>query len=209
MASIVFVWPPVSAEERYGVLAAGGSYMPPIGIATLAAIVRNKGHEPEIIDCEALQLTPSKSARMILDANPDYVAFFSTTLSMFAAAKVASLIKDERPELPIFAGGPHVTAVPEKTLELFQGFDFLAIGEGHNTIVDVLDALERMEPVWKKFRDWLSVKMDLLRGQDRRLRQEILICCHFRLSIYLIISRMFIMPLYHGNICTNNSLRVL
>ncbi len=117
--------------------------MPPIGIATLAAIVRNKGHEPKIIDCEALQLTPSKSARMILDANPDYVAFSSTTLGIFAAAKVASLIKDERPELPIFAGGPHVTAVPEKTLDLFPGFDFLAIGEGDNTIVDVLDALEK------------------------------------------------------------------
>ena len=51
---VLLVNPPLSGEERYGELALGGVYMPPLGLAILAAVLRKEGYEPIILDCEAL-----------------------------------------------------------------------------------------------------------------------------------------------------------
>ena len=142
MARIIFVWPPVTSEERYGAIAEGGTFMPPLGIASLAAVVRNAGHEVSILDCEALGLSPSQSTQSIAAWKPDYVGFSSTTLGIFAAAKVAEILKKNQDKLKIIIGGPHVTSVPEKTMRLFPHFDLGVIGEGEKTIIELLDALE-------------------------------------------------------------------
>lgn len=42
----------------------------------------------------------------------------------------------------MIVGGPHVSAIPERTLEDTEAIDICVIGEGDETIVDILDALE-------------------------------------------------------------------
>ena len=142
MARIIFVWPPVTAEERYGAIAEGGTFMPPLGIASLAAVCRKAGHEVRVLDCEALGLSPSQSAERMLDWHPDYVGFSSTTLGIFAAAKVAKILRENQNNLKIIIGGPHVTSVPEKTMELFPYFDIGVLREGERTIIELLDSIE-------------------------------------------------------------------
>jgi radical SAM superfamily enzyme YgiQ (UPF0313 family) len=67
---------------------------------------------------------------------------------MFLAglARVARLIRLARqrfPSIPIVAGGEHITAVPDFTLESTPEVDACAIGEGEETIVDLANAIER------------------------------------------------------------------
>ncbi|MBI4697989.1 MAG: hypothetical protein HY758_03525 [Nitrospirae bacterium] len=47
---IVFIQPPVSLEEIYGGLAKAGAVSPPLNLLLLAALVREHGYEPLIID---------------------------------------------------------------------------------------------------------------------------------------------------------------
>jgi len=142
MSKIIFVWPPMFSEERYGVIGSAGSYMPPLGIGILASVARNHGYDTRILDCEARQLDHEQSAKEILNFNPDYVGISSTTLGIFSAAKLARKLRGEQKDSKIIIGGPHITAIPQETMNLFPDFDIAVIGEGERTIIELLYALE-------------------------------------------------------------------
>ena len=47
---IVLVNPPLTTEERYGVHFRSGGQTPPLGLACLAAVLREHGHDIRIVD---------------------------------------------------------------------------------------------------------------------------------------------------------------
>ena len=52
-------------------------------------------------------------------------------------------LKAKLPNITVIVGGPHVSALPEQTLRDSQNIDISVIGEGDETIVDILGALGR------------------------------------------------------------------
>ena len=56
------------------------------------------------------------------------------------------MIKAARPDLALILGGEHVTSMPEFCLATSSA-DMLVLGEGEETIVRLLDSLERDEPL--------------------------------------------------------------
>ena len=141
MTKIIFVNPPLTGEERYGALARGGVYMPPLGLGSLSSVVRAHGYDVKIIDCEALHLNTQEAAGMILKENADFIGLTAATVSIKKAAELATVIKNHNSELNILIGGAHITAVPEETMLRFNQFDVGVIGEGEVTIVELLNAL--------------------------------------------------------------------
>lgn len=139
---ILFVNPPLSLEERYGHLSPGGSLMPPIGLCSLAAVVRKEGFETRILDAAALCLTKEDTVEEILRLNPRFLGLTAATVSIHSAGEVAQLVKSHNRGIKIFIGGPHITAVPEKTMKIFSGFDIGVVGEGETTIIELLKALD-------------------------------------------------------------------
>jgi len=138
---IVFLTPPLSLKERYGNLAGAGSSMPALGILALAAAVRTEGFHPFVVEASALGLSYEDVINTVKQIAPRYVGITSTTLSIFHAARLAGLIKGLDPSITVIIGGPHLTAVPEETMGRFPDFDIGVIGEGEETVVDLLDAL--------------------------------------------------------------------
>ena len=136
---IVLVKPPLTLSELYKKLAPAGSELPPLGLATLAAVVRKAGHEVRIVDAAALRYTPAQTVSGILTGEPDVVGITAVTMEIFHAAAIAGGIKQARPDLPVILGGPHVTAAPEETLQRFPDFDLAVIGEGENTFLEWLE----------------------------------------------------------------------
>ncbi|MEK6590371.1 MAG: radical SAM protein, partial [Nitrospinota bacterium] len=59
----------------------------------------------------------------------------------FHAAKLAKKIKERNKDIKVIIGGPHLTAVPKETMELFSNLDFAVVGEGEETIVELLNSL--------------------------------------------------------------------
>lgn len=143
MASIVLVNPPISLEERYGRLSGAGSTLPSIGLLGLASVIRKAGHHVKIIEAASSNLSYEESLHRILDFQPDIVGFTAVTSSIYKAARLSQMIKNNRPEIKIIIGGPHITAVPDETLSRFPEFDIAVIGEGENTLKDIVYCLEK------------------------------------------------------------------
>ncbi len=142
MKKILFLNPPLSLEDLYEDLAEGGSELPPLNIAVLAAVARDHCYQTTIVDSLAERLDYDKTLERILDFDPDYLGITSTTISIFYAAEMARLAKQSLPGLKVILGGAHITAAPQETMRRFPQFDIGVIGEGEDTLIDLLHTLE-------------------------------------------------------------------
>ncbi len=104
--------------------------LPQIGIASLAAVLRREGIEPFIVDAQALGITQEEAIAWVVSRNPGVVGLTGYTSSVYSAAAIAERLKELVPGVVTVIGGPHVTAVPEKTMTAFPHFDYALIGEG-------------------------------------------------------------------------------
>jgi len=142
MSKVFFATPPISMGERYGSLAGAGSCLPSLGILFLAGITRQKGFPTVLIDASALSLTGEELLQRVEAEHPDVLGLSAATFSIFHAAKFAVLVKERLPGMTVIIGGPHVSAAPEETMERFPVFDMAVIGEGEETIIDLLKAMD-------------------------------------------------------------------
>ena len=111
----------------------GEEEMPGLGTLTLAAVVRAAGHHVVIVDGKRTGTPPEDVARTVAGRRPDHVGLSATTISVTNAARIAAWVKELAPHATITVGGPHVSAVPERTLEAFPAFDYGIVGEGERS----------------------------------------------------------------------------
>jgi radical SAM superfamily enzyme YgiQ (UPF0313 family) len=126
----VLVNPPHSLKERYGDMRAAGNTMPALGLLQLAAVLRRDGIETAVVDAPSRGLGFAGTAAEIRAFRPHAVGMTAFTPSVGNAARLAGMLKEAEPGLPVVLGGPHVSAAPEETLRRFAGFDAGVIGEG-------------------------------------------------------------------------------
>jgi radical SAM superfamily enzyme YgiQ (UPF0313 family) len=80
----------------------------------------------------------------ILEREPFLVGFTCYLWNIDRTLWIAQRLKEHRPELKIVLGGPEIT--PDNAWVLKSpGLDFAAIGEGEQTLVDLLSALENRD----------------------------------------------------------------
>lgn len=139
---ILLATPPADAVNRYGNLSGAGSSQPNLGLLMLAASVRAAGHQPLLLDAGASALTRDEALRQAVDFAPDVIGLTATTLEVAAAARFADELRLHLPALRVVVGGPHVSAVPEETLQRFPAFDLAVVGEGEETLCELLDSLD-------------------------------------------------------------------
>jgi radical SAM superfamily enzyme YgiQ (UPF0313 family) len=71
----------------------------------------------------------------------------ATTISVCNAGRIAAQVKEQSPGVVTIVGGPHVSAIPERTLDAFPAFDYGIAGEGEVSLFALLDCLEQGRPV--------------------------------------------------------------
>jgi len=138
---IVFISPPLTFEERYGSLGKGGADMPPIGLLYLGAVCKNAGYETSFIDASCPERPIDFVIKEILSMKPSFVGISSATVAIAAANRLAKMIKEAAPNVVVILGGPHVSAAPIETMKRYPSFDIGIIGEGEETILEVLETL--------------------------------------------------------------------
>lgn len=140
---ICFVNPPLSTEDLYAQWDLSGvdSVCPPLGLLILAAVARGAGHQVSLVDAYSTGLSADATARKIADMAPDVVGFTATTPAIFGAANTARLLRPLLPGATFILGGAHITAVPDQTVLMFPEFDCAVLGEGENTMLELLAAL--------------------------------------------------------------------
>ena len=147
MLNILFTTPPLSLEKRYGSLAGGGSSSPSLGILMLAAVARHHGFASTVIDASALELSEQELLHRITTLTPDIIGISSTTLAIGNANALAAAVKRQFPSIITLVGGPHATAIPVETLERFSSLDIAVVGEGEETIAELLAAFQNGTPL--------------------------------------------------------------
>jgi radical SAM superfamily enzyme YgiQ (UPF0313 family) len=61
------------------------------------------------------------------------------------AARLAGVVKEIDQDIVTIVGGPHVSALPARTLAEFPTFDLGVVGEGESTLADICAAIQRGE----------------------------------------------------------------
>lgn len=123
------------------------SHWVPSGIAHIAHVLEKEGCEVRILICEE-HLIKNHYDRAAVDElikgelrefMPDMVGFSILTPGMIEAARIAGFARKICGAGAVFiAGGPHPTALPERTLREIPELDGVVAGEGELTILDLV-----------------------------------------------------------------------
>lgn len=120
----------------------GDFYQFPLGLGYISSSLKQAGHDVHCLNCNHSAVDPVELVEQSVRAlNPDIVAtgglspFLPKVKDIFAAARRA------KPEVINIAGGGCLSSDPEAGL-LVMDIDAGVIGEGEETIVDLVDALE-------------------------------------------------------------------
>jgi len=103
----------------------------------LAAALRAEGHEVEILDLLLARTTPDKIERRMSRFRPQLVGITSVTLNHHIANGIAEVVRKCDETVAIAMGGPHVSFEIEGSFRDLPALDYIGIGEGEHTIVEL------------------------------------------------------------------------
>jgi radical SAM superfamily enzyme YgiQ (UPF0313 family) len=114
---------------------------PPLGLAYIAAMLTKNGYNTKVYDADVEKAGFYGLKRIIERYSPDIVGITTTSFTFLQAKLTAQIVRKLLPEAVILIGGPHVSIYPEEIL-LNTVFDIAIVGEGENTIVELVEKLE-------------------------------------------------------------------
>jgi anaerobic magnesium-protoporphyrin IX monomethyl ester cyclase len=135
-----------------------GLICPPIGPAYIAASLRQRGYPVSLVDPTGespfeVHGIPGRKAvyygwrlEKIVEAFPSDTRYIGLSC-MFShewpvSKTLARLLRERFPNALIVAGGEHITAAPESSLGDCEAIDYAVLGEGEETMADLLETLD-------------------------------------------------------------------
>ena len=115
---------------------------PPLGLAYIAQALIDQGHTVDLVDLNVTGLNPLRIKASLNRVQPEVVGISAYTETYPNALVIAQLVKEKDPHIKVLMGGPHVSIAPLDALAE-PNVDYVAIGEGEQTAVELLAALEQ------------------------------------------------------------------
>jgi len=160
---------------------------PPYGAGLLSAALKKKGFIPTILDlnlellrfihqeereistAELTALWKEKLEQTLEQFQPDLVGISCMfTMSHPMILDISNTIKHHYPQLPVLAGGVHITNAPENVLRESGNIDFVSLYEGDQSFVDLIEIINGTLPAER-----LSQLGSLIEGKYVCLEREI------------------------------------
>jgi len=133
---VLFITPPFHA----GVVEVAGRWVP-LYFVTLAGSVREAGHEAFIYDAMTKHVDYPEIEARIREVRPDVVCTTAMTCTSPDAIKLMELAKEIDPSIITIAGGVHSSFMYEEMFSLTPALDYVVVGEGEVTLVELLGTL--------------------------------------------------------------------
>lgn len=131
------------------------SFYPPLGLCYIANILEKNGHEVKIINRNVL-MTQNRSNQPVVDHvtekeimefEPDMVGITVTSPTLFDVKNsIVSTIRKVNEKAIVVVGGPHISALPEDTLQDNPDIDIACRGEGEMTMLEIAQG-KRLEDI--------------------------------------------------------------
>lgn len=161
--------------------------MPPLGILSIAAYLREQDVEVEVYDLAGM---PAHAWHIPYG---DIYGFSVVTPQVAVAGKVTKLLKTRQPNAVVVAGGIHPTVLPAETLQ-DTGVDVVVVGEGERVMygltrdlsvipdyvpppvireTDLLEVTRLPRPAWDMvdFFDYAQIRTNSFLGPTRNNRE--------------------------------------
>lgn len=124
----------------------GEETIPGMGVLILAAVARTQGYRVHLVDAKGPGRSVEEVSQSIAALQPDYLGLSATTVSVTNAARIAGRVKSRVSGVTTIVGGPHVSALPERTLDVFSSLDYGIAGEGEVSFFELLARLREGRP---------------------------------------------------------------
>lgn len=135
--------------RTFKLLSAGGP-VPPLGLLYLAAVIRNHfgdRFEPRIYDTGISPSSLEEIKAFLQQLSPATVGLSTMSCEADLMHRIAAAVKEVcGRETPVIVGGPHSMVERERLLGDVN-IDYVVIGEGERTIVELLEALQHGAPL--------------------------------------------------------------
>lgn len=140
---------PGSQRALYGELSAFDltAIEPPLWAALLAAYLRQRDYQVQILDAEVEGLDHQQTARRVAELAPRLALITvsgtnpsASTMNMTGAGAILQALREEAPGMASAMFGLHPSALPHRTM-VEEPVDFVCQGEGFATLPPLLDAL--------------------------------------------------------------------
>ncbi|MCK4299526.1 MAG: B12-binding domain-containing radical SAM protein, partial [Planctomycetes bacterium] len=115
---------------------------PPLGLLYIATVLQDAGHEVRVINNSRAQLPIEAVVKLVKLENPGLVGISVLTPTFGQGIKFASAIKRELPDVKIVFGNYHATFTYDRILEAYPAVDYVALGDGEHTMLELVEALE-------------------------------------------------------------------
>ncbi len=149
---VLLLQPLVSKEKIWGKYAVEGGFVPPIGIISIASYLEQKGHDIKVIDPMVDRLGKNKLRKIIKDNKFDLIGIPVFTNTVIDTYATVNFCKKVSPKSKIVVGGVHATVLPTQTLKECSAIDYLVVGEGELTLDELLKAIEKKRPSFRKIK---------------------------------------------------------
>jgi len=115
---------------------------PPLGLAYLGAALEQAGVQVKVLDYVVYPYREDRLESVLKSFKPHIAGATAVTMTFDHAREILKNIKAIDPEVLTVMGGPHVTFCAHQTLETFAELDLVVLGEGEETFVDLVRAVE-------------------------------------------------------------------
>lgn len=124
-------------------------YRPPLSLMLIASFLEKKGIKTEIIDPKSIEpvfgyirdIVADKILHEISQFNPRIVGISCYTPEFNDVIKLATKIKEKKPDIKVIVGGVHPTLFPKDFFFKNSPIDFVIIGEGEITVYNLINAI--------------------------------------------------------------------
>ena len=114
----------------------------PLGLYYVAAVLKAHQYDVEILNWYNIDATPHKIKETLAEKKPDLIGFSILNANRWGGIEIARTAKQLNPRVMIVFGGIGATFLWEHFLTHFPEIDFVVIGEGEYTFLNLIRKLE-------------------------------------------------------------------
>ena len=114
-----------------------GMLREPIGLFYLASILMKNNISVNILDLNLNKMGKNEFNEYIRKTDPKIIGITSYTFNFYITSDISKEIKKNHPKIITILGGVHASAIPEDILSKESSIDYIVIGEGELTFLDL------------------------------------------------------------------------
>ena len=130
----------------------------PQGLFYIAALLESKGHEVALLDWHSIDKTPEIVEAELTRQQPDIIGFSILHANRWGGIDIARTARSLCPRATIVFGGVGATHLWRHLLSNFSEIDYIVLGEGELTFLELVNALSNEADVSIETIDGLALR---------------------------------------------------